>query len=485
MRDETDAPARTWRTLLVACLLGATTASCSEGSTADRSADAAPLRWTSCAEPALASGQCATLTVPLDHREPTAGSIDLFVLRFPARTTSRGVLFTNPGGPGASAVDHLVSWREALPDDVDLVTFDPRGVARSSPLRCVTAADLDELRQDLLGDPAPVVLARELATAGRIAATCASTPIGRHMGTVDVARDVDLLRRALAVERIDFMGFSYGTVLGWTYATLFPGRVRALVLDGPVDPAPPDDGGALVQAQTIDRVLHDFTAWCSDERATCPEDPPAAIAAILAAAAETPIATGEGLPPLGSFFTLTGILGGFFVEEEWPELGRALLAAEHGDAHALAALSPPWQDRAYGHDIANLSAPDVIWCADHAARDRVDAASPGRAAVDAAAPAFAPYLRVAVPRCHGHPPSQQPVPRPRVGSTRTLVVAATGDVATPYAGAQRLAQAIGPSATLVTREGDGHTSYGFSICVDEIVDQFLRDPTAATATRCM
>jgi TAP-like protein len=277
MPNTTARPARTARAaslVLIVCLLAATIPGCSSQAPTDRAPAAAPLRWGSCAETALAFGQCATLTVPLDHHDPAAGTIELFVFRIPARATSRGVLFTNPGGPGASGVD-------------------------------------------------------------------------------------------------------------------------------------------------------------------------------------------------------------------WPDLGHALFAAQHGDGRPLAELSPLWRDRAQGSDLANQSAPDAVYCADHPQRDTLDAASPDKAAIDAAAPAFAPYLRVVVPRCHGYPAPREPIPSPNAGSTRILVVAATGDVATPYAGAQNLARALGPNATLLTREGDGHTSYGFDLCTNDIVDRFLQDPaTPPRATRC-
>lgn len=442
------------------------------------------LDWHECEEPSLSIGRCATLTVPLDYQDPHGATVDLFVFGIPARAGPRGVLFTNPGGPGASGVDSLADWHDALPPEFDLVTFDPRGVGRSMPLDCITTHDLDDLYTSLIGNPSDADIHRELTTAARIADTCTNTTIGAHMGTTDVARDLEQLRRALGEPQLSYLGFSYGTVLGWTYAGMFPDHVRAMVLDGPVDPEASIIDGYLTQAETIADVLDDFAAWCAtDPVAVCPDDPHTAVSEILHTATASPTPTRPGRPPLSPFYVLNALLSGFYTHQLWPNLGAALLAAANGDALALAQLSTLWTQRTTIADVGNLAAPDVVFCADHTERPSVEELAAAGPAIDEAAPAFAPFLRVVVPRCYGHPPATQPVPPPAPTTSPVLVVAATGDIATPYQGARNLARAL--EATLVTRDGDGHISYGFNACINRIVDAYLLDPsTPPTANRC-
>jgi pimeloyl-ACP methyl ester carboxylesterase len=190
--------------------------------------------------------ECAEVPVPLDYDLPEGQTITIALTRLPARRPARaiGSLFVNPGGPGASGVDFVVgngptAYHRRVRDRFDLVGFDPRGVARSAPLRCF--ADADAWLAAQAPDPYPVTRreTRQLRRANRtVSAACADVgaPLAAHLSTANVARDLDRLRAAAGEDALSFVGYSYGSFLGVTYANLYPERVRAMVLDGVVDP---------------------------------------------------------------------------------------------------------------------------------------------------------------------------------------------------------------------------------------------------------
>jgi pimeloyl-ACP methyl ester carboxylesterase len=201
----------------------------------------ARLWWSSCQD----GFDCATLYPPLDYDRPDGVAVAVAVIRLPATSARQriGSLLFNPGGPGSSGVDFVRTIARLLPPELrthfDIVGFDPRGVARSSPLRCF--ATLDEASSVRPAFPFPVTPAEEQRQADadrRLAAACVRRggPILRHMSTADTARDMDLLRHALGDDKLTYVGRSYRSILGQTYANLFPQRVRALVVDGVLDP---------------------------------------------------------------------------------------------------------------------------------------------------------------------------------------------------------------------------------------------------------
>ena len=196
------------------------------------------LVWSSCE----GDFECSSLTVPLDYAEPDGATIDLALLRSPASGTSQGSLVVNPGGPGGSGVDYAMTAAMVVSGPVreayDVVGFDPRGVARSAPITCLTDEEMDTY---LSSDPSPDDAAEEAAgaeLAQDFAEACgeAAPDLVRHVSTPEAARDIDVLRAALGDETLTYLGASYGTFLGATYAALFPDRVGRLVLEGAVDP---------------------------------------------------------------------------------------------------------------------------------------------------------------------------------------------------------------------------------------------------------
>ncbi len=234
------------------------------------------LRWMPCG----AGFECATAKVPLDYDKPHADTISLALIRLPATDRARriGTLFVGQGGPGGSGVAFLRDLGRSLftPEvraRFDLLSFDPRGIGRSTPLRCFATAKSAAAARPPYAFP---VGARQeqawLASDRAVARACARRggPILHHMSTANVARDLELLRRAVGDRRLTYVGFSYGTYIGETYADLFPGRVRALVLDGVVDPVAWSNGrGDQASPNGYKQALGQFFALCTHAGAAC------------------------------------------------------------------------------------------------------------------------------------------------------------------------------------------------------------------------
>ena len=273
--------------------------------------------------------RCSTLAVPLDHARPGKGTLTLAVVRVRAAGGHDriGSLVLNPGGPGGSGLDQMPGWVSWLPDELlarfDLVSFDPRGTGASSPIRCA------DLPGGLAGTPLPDLLtdAGFAAATARVrarAAACADALAARGgtFGTDAVARDLDLLRDAIGDERLTYVGWSYGTRLGAHYARLYPGRVRALLLDGPPNPvaAWPDVVGA--QLAGFERAFESYADGCR-ERASCVVVPGGArgvLARVVAAARTRAIPSGRPRDdPPATWDVVTRAVFGFLAAPElWP-----------------------------------------------------------------------------------------------------------------------------------------------------------------------
>ncbi len=457
------------------------------------------LDWQSC----LGDLQCAWLTVPLDYAQPDGTTIGLRISRVRATgdAASRiGSLVVNPGGPGASGLDfasYVAGQSAAVARQFDVVGFDTRGVGRSVPITCMTGAQTTRWLQ---ADPTPDTAAEQrqyMALAARIPAGCLSMSpdIARHVGSENTVRDLDILRQALGDERLNWLGYSYGTYLGTHYAEEFPDRVGRFVLDGALDPSL--DGMQTSQGQStgFQTAITRFAADCAP-RAGCPwrgstERVLRGINQLLARLDAHPMPAGRGRP-LVQAEALSAIFYSMYSPVVWPSLRVALRYAANGNGRGLQTLSDYANERVapnrYGSNMA--SAFPAIACWD-------STAAPGRAGLADAARRWSrgvavPEMAVAMSwgnapctSWYGHSPLT-PAPASSTTTAPILVVGTTYDPATPYRWAQALSRQL-TTATLLTYRGDGHTAYGGnSRCIDAAVDAYLltgAPPAAGTVCR--
>lgn len=443
-----------------------------------KSAPSGPIAWKACG-----SGfECGTLSVPLDHKHPERGSIGIALKRHRARTLARriGSLLYNPGGPGDSGVDAVAGQvgrsTAGLRDRFDIVGFDPRGVGRSSPVRC----DDRKGPPDPLPDPVPPdETARQAVVdaANRYAAKCVQFSNGMlpYVGTDNVARDLDQIRAALGDERLSYMGQSYGTFLGQVYVELFPGRVRAMVLDGVIDPAVTTEEFANAAAEGFDRQLTAFGAWCN-ATPTCPWKPgPDVPAAFLALADQVRRRhlTGAGGRPVGPGEVYLGALRALYTRSRWPALGQALAAAASRNGGPVLKLSDAYQESGSSNAADANSA---INCVDHpVSRDLATYPETAARAARRAA-VFGPLFAWGGIGCAvwPAPPTRTPHPITGPGTPPILVVGTTLDPATPYAWAEAVARQL-EHGVLLGRRGDNHVSYFYSSCIRGHIDAYLVD----------
>jgi pimeloyl-ACP methyl ester carboxylesterase len=453
--------------------------------------DGVPLRWRDCGD----DFRCATVRVPRDHDAPQEGTIALSVIKKPATGPGppTGTVFTNPGGPGGSGVDFLRSAADifaGVNDRYDIVSWDPRGTAGSEPVDCLTPAQRDARWPITPAFPTLAQLGMIDFLADGLIAGCIAADTGENLATFtteNTARDLDRLRAAVGDERLTYLGFSYGTYLGATYAALFPDRSRALVLDGALDPqrytsAPLEN--LREQSVAFDVALNRFFAWCETSPICGFEGGRAAFDRLLADAGTRPLpATASGDPrPVLQQDVQNGAVLPLYARQLWPLLGDALTLAQAGDGSLLLLISDAARGR--GDDGGYVRGVDAFVqtsCVDleyPASREAFEEAG-RRAAQEAPLFGLANNWTEAGP---GWVCAEWPVePDDRFAGPFTyvsealpvLVVGTTFDPATPYAGALALTAQLG-RAELLTMDGDGHTAYGGnSPCIDGAVDAYL------------
>jgi pimeloyl-ACP methyl ester carboxylesterase len=473
-----------------------TSAPSSSPATAGAPAVAAP-QWRPCQGAAGPSGyQCATLQVPRDPEHPgVGGTIGLALDRRPASGARIGSLLVNPGGPGASGVDFLPQVVGILPKAVlqrfDVIGFDPPGVGRSAPVVCLDGPGLYAWFHT---DPDPhsaAGMAAYLAADRTFAAGCERNSAAElpYVSTVDAAIDMDAIRQAVGDPKLTYLGFSYGTFLGATYAGLYPTRVRAMVLDGALDPSLPVLTGLDEQSAAFDQDLRSALEACVSS-SSCPwrpgGDPMAAFEALLQRVRSQPLPVRGTSRTVGPAELLYGTAATLYATGYWPTLYDALARAEEGDGTAMLSLFDDYTGRNPNGTYSNeFEANTAVNCLDAPAPtvSQIEAAVP---AARAAAPVFGAADLYSEIQC-----ALWPVPatsRPSAihadGSPPIVVVGTTGDPATPYSEAVALAGQL-QHGILLTRVGEGHTGYPYSSCVRDHVDRYLIDlvPPAA-GLRC-
>jgi pimeloyl-ACP methyl ester carboxylesterase len=443
--------------------------------------------------------QCGILDVPRDYANPSGPIVRLALIRLTGSDPAHriGSLVVNPGGPGASAVDFVRQAAEGMfPAAVrarfDIVGVDPRGVGASTPIRCVD--DLEHfIPRDARADT-PADLQDLVAGAKAFAAGCGrrNADLLAHLGTSDVARDLDLVRAALGDAKLTYLGFSYGTLIGATYASLFPDRIRAMVLDGAVDPGLSQAQFREGQARAFEAAFDRFLAQCGAD-AGCPfrsgGHPGAAFDKLMARLDQHPIPTLKlaNREPTGPTEAWQAVIQALYSRASWPLLAEALAEAARGDGSLLLLMGDPYRGRQPDGSYSNQQdAYYAITCLDWPAPRDLSAYADLADRLTRVAPRFGRSLAYNDIDCAFWPvpPERQPKRLSGTEAPPILVVGSTGDPATPYAWAVSLAQQLG-KAVLLTREGEGHTAYGKSTCIDKAVDAYLLDLRLPTAgQRC-
>jgi pimeloyl-ACP methyl ester carboxylesterase len=428
-----------------------------------------PLVFRSCA--GALGLQCSTMTVPVDYAEPSGPTIAIAVARLPAVARhSIGSIIVNPGGPGESGIDYLeaaASQFAALRASYDIVSFDPRGTGRSEPARCLAPSDLDAY---FALDPIDTAATNQQAIetlSQRFAAGCLARN-GRQLlflGTQYVARDLEELRRSLDEPKLTYLGLSYGSYLGEVYASLYPKNVRAMVLDGVVNPALPLLTEGEQQATAFERDLRDFESGCAQDCGFS-GSPGSTIAQVLTKAAADPLQVNGRSLTRGE--ALTGIITYLYqpAEDRNPEraLANALTQAAGGNADLLLRSADNYAGRlANGTYSPVAEANASIACADKPAPTTPATYVTEAERMNTIDPHFGADVVWGLLVC-AYWPFQPPAPTfHTVDTVPLLLVGATGDPATPYAWASGTLPYF-PGSVLLTRDGDGHVSFGKSRC---------------------
>jgi pimeloyl-ACP methyl ester carboxylesterase len=452
--------------------------------------------WGSCgSDPALAKFQCASVAVPTDYDRPRGATTTIALTRLPASGERIGALFTNPGGPGGSGVSFvqgnaLSTYSAQVRARFDIVGFDPRGVGRSDPATCFpTAAEETAAAADVIAFPMNKAEVRQLtAVNAKIGRSCTKTSPERfaHYSTANVARDLDLLRQAVGDEKLTYIGYSYGSFLGATYAKLYPNKIRALAIDGAWRPSSYSGsavndaplGVRLGQAKGAAEVFAQFKAEC---RKAGPSqcalakrgDPGIAAERVLERLKTNP---GELTAPDGTMVTITypmmvGIVFSALYEPAgWPELAAMMAQL---DARRTAGATTKLL--AGKEDYASVGT-SLQPCVESQQTGRPFAYEAMANAADKKYPHFGRLRTWVGQTCEFIPIRDTDAFRGPWTKLRTdapvLVIGTRHDPATPYEGTGPYAE-LYRDAHLLTVNGWGHTTLGKSACADAAITQYL------------
>jgi pimeloyl-ACP methyl ester carboxylesterase len=443
------------------------------------------LTWSDC----QGGFQCTTVQAPLDYAHPGAGTIGIAISRKPATDTANriGSVLVNPGGPGASGIDYLrgeAGSMKNLNARFDLIGFDPRGIGKSDPIRCVDGTQMDAFQalDPVLDDPqekqAGIQTDKSFA-AGCLQRSAQALPF---VDTVSAAKDMDVIRAALGDQKLTYLGFSYGTFLGENYAHIFPTRVRALALDGVIDPSLSADDLLYAQLVGFEQNLQAFLADCRARKTAATPcayaqsgDPGTKLVALMHRLDDSPLQVGNRQLTRG--LAMTGVLFTLYDQSFWPYLDKGLTMADRNNGALLLLLADTYNSRNADGTYSNETESNVaVNCLDRSVPTDLahyDALGPKYAS---ASPLFGPAFQYSNLLCAYWPVKATGIPGPLAapGAPPILVVGGTDDPATPYAWAQAVNQQLSGSV-LLTRQGNGHTSYNSSPCAQQLIDAYLID----------
>ena len=434
------------------------------------------IAWSACG----GGFQCGSLQVPLDYSTPEGRKISLALIRRPATNPAAkiGSLLLNPGGPGESGIGYLrgdIQTYSNLNRRFDVMSWDPRGVGASTPVKCEDSTQLDVYvaLDSVLDDPAEKQATIDADKSFAAACQQRSGDLLPFMDSASTARDLDEIRDAVGDEKLTYLGYSYGTFIGQWYAHLFPDHVRALSLDGVVDPTVPANQSLLGQVKGFEQNWQAYLAGRPADRAT-------RLAADMARLDVQPLRVGDRL--LTRSLAMTGVLLTLYSQQFWTYLDAAIAALEHGDGTVLLSLADEYihrKDATYDNFIAINWA---TYCLDFAVPADVAAYDRLGPAFAAASPLFGPWTQYSNLQCAYWPvkPKHSNEVLTVTGAAPILLVGGTNDPATPYSEAQSVNRQISGSV-LLTREGNGHTSYDASPCAHAAEDAYLMNLTLPAA----
>lgn len=443
--------------------------------------------WRDCGSGA----QCATVLAPLDWENVSAENpVMLKLTRHQATGEKRlGSAFINPGGPGASGADFVAESVDSaasarLQQYYDIVGWDPRGVNASDGVTCYDAAGMDEYIFGLAkSEPRTDAWIEEMRQSSKAFGDACAENTGEllaHVDTISTAHDLDMLRAIVGDKKLNYIGYSYGTLIGAYYAELFANNVGRMVLDGVVDPDVTTAEMVQFQTQGFEAALTSYLEWCT-QQTDCPfrgsvDQATASISQLLAKVEATPLTGADGRM-LGVNTLLISIIFPLYSEDSWPYLNDLFTELKSGGTETAFLLADSYFSRdADGTYLDNSNeAFSAINCLDYARETDYDVMRANAQKIAEAAPIFGKYQGYGELACMDWPvkPKLLEGELTAAGAPPILVVGTTGDPATPYQWAVNLAGTL-KSGVLVTYNGEGHTAYNRSNdCVLDAVDNYM------------
>ncbi|MGJ3508870.1 alpha/beta hydrolase [Enemella sp. A6] len=425
--------------------------------------------------------QCATIAAPLDYDDPDRQALSLFLTKVPATEEPKlGTIFVNPGGPGAGGSELAIRFKREGLEQYDVIGWDPRGTGKSTPVECWQGEEMDKFTE-LGANPDDQEGYQELIEGSKgFGMSCLekSGELLKYVSTQNTARDLDMMREMVGDEKLNYLGYSYGTELGATYAEMFPEKAGKLVLDSAVNIT---DNEEVVQAMGFDRAFTNFAKWCV-EGDTCaelgknPEEVIDNTKKVLDDLKANPQKGTDGRT-ITQAIGLTGIVATLYAQETWDYLQQALIRAKNGDPSLLQMLSDVYNQRNPNGTYESLMhAFPSIRCLDEP-DEGLKAAEEEWRENSKKAPIFGPYFGADTVCTTWPVPAVEPLEKITAkGADPILVVGITGDPATPYEFAEWMAEQL-DSGSLLTLEGEGHGAYGSNDCIDEAVVKFFVDGT--------